>query len=226
MLKRLSFIIIIVSGMFLFLLGCTKDGQDTLAFIGDEKDMKTCYEIYPEEYFPTVIDNQLCEGRFPPDIVGEYEMNGSFVEGHYEYYDQTSHQYKPYPTGAYPALKSMYIIIEEQVNGMARIRFAFKRSNQSDYNDWYDTDAYIYGDVYSENSKDFLICFENIEGSGVCKYIRGNIIKGTIDESGILNIDTWSVIKDRDFTPPPVHGINDEGGYEHYHADFAARQNN
>lgn len=223
MLKRSSIIIGLVLGMVLFLLGCSKGSQDTLAFVGDESDMKSCYDIYPEEYFPQSISQTIRDGRFPPDIVGEYEMNGSFADGYYEYYDQYTHQYKPYPAGSYPASKSMYIIIEEQVNGMAKIKFAYKKNNT--YTKWYEAEAYIFGDVYSENNKnDFIICCDNVEAGGETNYYRGNIIKGTISDSGILNIDTWSVIKDKDPLTPVPRSLN-IGGYEHFHADLAVRKN-
>lgn len=220
MLKRSSIIISIVLGMFLFLLGCSKGSQETLAFIGDESDMKSCYEIYPEDYFPASISPKLREGRFPPDIEGEYEMNGTFVAGTYEYYNQQTHQYVPLPSHAYTP-KSMYIIIEEQVNGMAKISFSFKRNN--DYKEWYSSQAYIYGDVYSDNPNDFIICYENTQGTETCRYFRGNIISGTIGENGISNINTWSIIKDRDYAAL-VHGIYNVGGYEQYYANLAERK--
>ena len=221
MLKRSFAILSIVLGMVLFLLGCSKANHDTLAFVGDESGMKTCYQIYPEQYFPSEISQELTEGRFPPDLVGEYEMYGSFVDGYYEYYNQMTHQYVPVMPQAYPTHKTMYLIVEEQVNAMAKIKIAFKKNNY--YKDWYECDAYVYGNVYSENKKDFLICFENSEEAGVVTYYRGNIIKGTIEEDGIKNIDTWSVIKGRVFENL-FYGLYNEGGYEHYHADLAERK--
>lgn len=220
MLKRSTAILSIVMGMVIFLLGCSKANHETLAFIGDESNMKSCYEIYPENYFPNGISQELMEGRFPPDIVGEYEMNGDFVDGYYEYYNQFTHQYVKLPDAAFNP-KTMCIIIEDQVNGMAKIRFSFKKNN--DYKVWYETNAYIYGNVFSENSNDFMICFENTEGSGICEYYRGNIVKGRKDETGIVNIDTWSVIKDRNFSAL-VYGIYNVGGYEHYHANVANKK--
>lgn len=221
MLKRPLAILSIVLGVVAFLVGCSKDNHETLAFVGDESEMLTCYQIYPEQYFPNGISETIRDGKFPPDLVGQYEMVASFGDGTYEYYNQQSHQYVQLPQGAYTP-KSMYIIIEEQVNGMAKIKFAFKRNN--DYKDWYEADAYIYGDVFSEtNSNDFIICYENSQGTETCRYFRGNIIKGTIGEDGISNIHTWSIIKDREFASL-IHGIYNVGGYEHYHADLAVRK--
>ena len=218
--KRSSAILSIVLGMLLFLLGCSKSNHDTVAFVGDESDMKTCYELYPEQYFPNGISQDLKDGRFPPDLVGEYEMNGTCIDGNYEYYNQMTHQYVALPSMAYTP-KSMYIIIEEQVNGMAKIKFAFKKNNN--YKDWYESDAYIYGNVFSDNQNDFMICYENTQGTETVKYYRGNIITGTIGPDGITNIHTWSVIKDRDF-PSLIQGIYNVGGHEHYHADKAVRK--
>lgn len=218
--KRSSAILSIVLGMMIFLLGCSKANHETVAFVGTESDMKTCYQIYPEQYFPSEINRELAEGRFPPDLVGEYEMNGTCVDGTYEYYNQMTHQYVALPSTAYTP-KSMYIIIEEQVNGMARIRFAFKKNNN--YKDWYVADAYIYGDVFSDNPNSFMICYENTQGTETVKYHRGNIITGTVGQDGITNINTWSIIKDRD-CPSLIHGIYNIGGYEHYRADFAERK--
>lgn len=225
MLKRLSVILSLIVATLLFLAGCSKENHDSLAFVGDESDMKSCYDIYPEECFPSdvAIPIALRDGRFPPDIEGEYEMHGTFADGYYEYWDVSKNKYVPYPAGSYPLNKSMYIIIEGQVNGMAKIRFAFKKQN--DYKVWYETEAYVYGNVYSEDYKnDFIICFENVEAAGNTDYYRGNILKGTISDSGILNIETWSVIKDKKPFAPVPRSLN-VGGYEHYKADIANNNN-
>ncbi len=221
MLKRLFAILSVVLGTIMFLSGCSKDNHNTLAFIGDESNVKHYYQVYPENYFPNGISPKVKDGRFPPDLIGEYEMNASNGDGTYEYYNMQTQQYVQLPQMAYSP-KSMYIIIEDQVNGMAKIRFSFKRNN--DYKEWYEAEAYIYGDVYSENnSKDFMICYENIQGTDACRYFRGNIITGTIGENGISNIHTWSIIKEREFASL-IHGIYNVNGYEHYHADFAERK--
>ena len=182
--------------------------------------MKSCYEIYPEEYFPQSISLKVCDGRFPPDIEGEYEMVSPPGDGTYEFYMAAAGVYKPLTT--YPA-KSMYIIIEGQVNGRAKVRYSNKINNP-DYKEWTEVDAYIYGDVNSNNSdKDFIICYDNIVDAGDYEYYMGNIIKGTIDISGIYNIETWSVIKDRN-PDADLPGIYKVGGYKHYSAGFAERK--
>lgn len=218
--KRSFAILSLVLGVLLFLLGCSKGNNDTMALIGDESEMKSCYQIYPADYFPSSISQTVKDGRFPPDIVGEYEMNGTFVEGTYEYYNQITQQYVSLPPQAYTP-KSMYIIVEEQVNGMANIRFSFKRNN--DYKEWYTARAYIYGDVFSDNPDDFMICYENTQGTDICNYFRGNIISGTIGENGISNINTWTIIKDRNY-PSLIQGVYNIYGYEQYHADLAERK--
>ena len=173
--------------------------------------------IYPQQYFPTSeINQEVLNGRFPPDITGEYEMIGDFVDGYYEYYNQQTHQYQVLPSQAYPVSKTMYIIIENQVNGMAKIRFSLN-------GEWFDSNAYIFGDVYSYNNTDFVVLFENTQGTDAVKYFRGNILKGKISAEGIQNITTWSVIKDRQFSSL-VYGIYNLGGHEQYHADFAGRK--
>lgn len=222
MLKRTTVILCFVLGL-LFLLACSKSNHETLAFIGDESEMKTCYQIYPEQYFPNSISQDLFDGRFPPDLTGEYEMDGSFVDGYCEYYNQLTHQYVAYPPNAYPPRKSMYIIISEQVNGMAKIKFSVKRQNDGDYKDWYETSAYIYGNIYSDNNSEFVLCYDSNEDAGIIRYYYGNIIKGTIDVSGIKNIETWMIIKDRKFTSE-THGMMNVGGQMHYYADIAERQ--
>lgn len=210
---------IVIGIVLLFLVGCKKSTSDTIAFVGDEKDMMSCYDIYPKDYFP-YNDCNYDTLLFPPDVVGEYEMNGTFVDGTYEYYNQMTHQYVPLPPQAYTP-KSMYIIIEEQVNGMAKIRFSYKRNNA--YKEWYSAQAYIYGDVYSDNPNDFMICYENTQGTETCRYFRGNIIKGTIGENGIINISTWSIIKDREYASL-IQGIYNVYGYENYSATIAERK--
>lgn len=218
--RRLSVILSLFIATLLFMAGCSKGNHDSLAFVGDESDMRSCYDIYPQQYFPQGISQTLCEGRFPPDIEGEYEMNGTCVIGTYEYYNQVTQQYVQLPQQAYTP-KSMYIIIEGQVNGMANIRFSFKRNN--DYKDWYTAQAYIYGDVFSDHPNDFIICYENTQGTETCSYFRGNIITGTIGENGIANINTWSIIKDREFASL-IQGIYNVYGYEQYHANLAERK--
>lgn len=219
--KRSSAILSIVLVMIVFLLGCSKTNHETLAFVGTESDMKTCYQIYPEDHFPSQISQELMEGRFPPDIVGSYEMPGTLADAYYEYYNPASHQYIPYPEQMYQQMmhKSMYIIIEEQVNGMAKLSFSTKKSG--DYKNWHSVDTYIYGD--SHNNNDFVVCYEFTEEAGDFTYIRGNIIKGTITPEGIKNIHVWSIIKDR--TPkedkPMIYNYY---GYEHYSAEIAERK--
>ena len=201
--------------MVIFLLGCSKANHETIAFVGDESGMKSCYQIYPRQYFPyNYVDPDTL--FFPPDIVGEYEMNGEFVECTYEFYMGNS--YKPITT---MNAKTLYIIVKEQVNGMAKMRFATKKNGE--YSNWHDVDAFIYGNVHDNNSKDFIICYEFTEYAGDFTYDRGNIIKGTIEENGIRNIHSWSIIKDR--TPKEdKQMIFNYNGYEHYKADFAERK--
>lgn len=214
--KRYIAILSIIFGItLLFLVGCKKSNNDTIAFVGDEKDMKSCFDIYPAQYFPykTVDYDTL---MFPPDVEGTYEMNGEFVECTYEFYNGV--YYIPVPS---MSPKTIKIIIEEQVNGMAKLKFATKRNG--DYNNWHTVDAYIYGDVYAESgNRDFIICYEYMEHSGDFDYDRGNIIKGTISEAGINNIHVWSIIKDRDpkEDKPMIYNYY---GYEHYKADIAER---
>ncbi len=224
MFKRSLSLITVFCVMFLLLWGCSKSNHDTLAFVGDESDMKTCYEIYPEQYFPdpAAIPQKLKEGRFPPDIVGNYEMPGTLADAYYEYYNPASHQYIPYPQQIYQQMlnKSMYIIIEEQVNGMMKLSFSTKKSG--DYKNWYSVDAYVYGDWHG-NGNDFVACYEFTEEAGDFTYIRGNIIKGTITPEGIKNIDVWSIIKDRTPEEDKPMIIN-YYGYEHYSAEIAERK--
>lgn len=222
MTKRLSAILSVVLGTILFLLGCSKSNHETLAFVGDESDMKTCYEIYPEDYFPNAsISEEIRDGRFPPDIVGEYEINVEFVEGHYSWYKPSSQNYEDYPNSAYSKNKSVYIIIEEQVNGKAKIKFSTKKSG--DYKKWNEVDAYIYGDVYS-NKKDFVIYYEYTESAGEFSYIRGCMIKGAVENTGMSNIDMWSIIKGRapDGDYPQIYSLYSR---DQYHADFADKKN-
>lgn len=220
--KRLFAILSIVVGIVMFLLACSKSSHDTLAFVGDESDMKSSYDIYPKEYFP-YTDIFYDTLMFPPDITGEYEMTGTFVNGYYEYYNANTHQYVPYPSGAYPVSKAMNFIIEDQVNGMAIIKFRLK-NNDGNYQPWQESEAYIFGNVFAKNNnRDFLICFDSTEDpkNGVV-YYRGNILKGTITDTGIQNLERWSVIKDRNYSTLLPYTLN-VGGYEHYHADLVPR---
>lgn len=220
MFKRSLSLITVFSVMFLLLWGCSKSNHDTLAFVGDESDMKTCYQIYPEEYFPNVISPELREGCFPPDIVGEYEMRGHLVDESFAIYYPTTSQTIPFHQVQETFL---YIIIKDQINGMARIKIGAK--NNGDEYQWFDeTDAYLYGNVYKDGKK-FVLCYETLEDKENTPYkvTIGNIITGTIDTDGIKNVDYWYVFKQvtvsNSITPYPL-----EGGYAYYHADFAAKK--
>ncbi len=222
MLKRLFAILSVVLGTIMFLSGCSKDNHNTLAFIGDESEMKSCYEIYPQQYFPSEISDLLREGRFPPDIVGEYEMRC-----HKE--DESGAIYYPPTQQTMPlnneSVKSLCFIVENQINGMAKITIGLKNYGP-DYQ-WNDpTDVYIYGNVYDEdNSKMFMLCYQSIQGDDNTTYkiYNGNIITGTIDKDGIKNVDYWFVVKQVNVNNPSApYPI--EGSYAHYHADFAERK--
>ena len=217
----------------MLLLGCSKSGHNTIAFVGDESDVKHYYQVYPELYFPPSISQNLKDGLFPPDLTGEYEMIHATYDGTYAQYNQQTHQYEPSPQQLYDnmsRMKSMYIIIENQVNGMAKIRFSFKNSDNSDYVDWFEEYAYIYGNIYSDNNKEFMLCYENAEYAGdndegeEIIYYRGNIIKGTVDSQGIHDINYWSIIKDRSFEIPFQFAL-DLYGYLHAHHNLAIRKN-
>ena len=226
MFKRSLISITVSLGAFLLLWGCSKSSHDTLAFVGDESDMKTCYQIYPEDYFPTTISQDVRDGLFPPDLTGEYEMIHATYEGTYAMYNQQSHQYEPYPQAVYDNLsrvRSMYIVVEDQINGMAKIRFSLKMNDNFGYVDWYEADAYIYGNVYSDKKNDFVLFYENTENAGSAIYYRGNIIKGIVDSLGIHNINYWSIIKDRSFESE-FPGLQMQYGFEHAHHNLAIRK--
>lgn len=215
MLKRSTAILSVMLGLIL-LLGCSRSNHDSIAFVGDEIDMVSCYDLYPHDFFPyNTFDYDTL--MFPPDVVGEFEMNGDFVECTYEFYNGSYYQ----PVGVMSP-KTIKIIIEEQVNGMAILRFATKRNGE--YKNWHTVDAYIYGDVYAQSGKnDFIVCYEYWNNSGDYKYKMGNIIKGTISNEGINDINVWSIIKDRD-PKEDKRMIYNYNGYEHYKADFAERK--
>lgn len=227
MFRNSLIILTIAFGVALSLLwSCSKNNHDTIAFVGDESDMKEYYDIYPQQYFPeSEINQELKDGLFPPDMVGEYEVIHPEYSGTYKYYDQYSQEYVPYPQQAYTNLsrRSMYIKVEDQVNGMAKIKFSFKNNDDLDYKDWYEEDAYVYGNVYSENNNEFMLCYENTEYAGDAIYYRGNIIKGTVDSIGIHDIRIWSIIKKRSFKTE-FHGIMQVYGYEKAVKDLAIRR--
>ncbi len=223
--RNITIISVFIGIIILFLLGCKKGSNDTIAFVGTESGMVSCYDIYPQQYFPYAgcdYDTLL----FPPDVVGEYEMIHPTYSGTYEYYEQVSHQYKPYPSQTYATLsrRSMYIIIEDQVNGMAKIRFSFKKNDESNYKDWYEQDAYIYGNVYSDDKSNFILCYDNTEYAGNANYYRGNIIKGVVDTDGIHDIEVWSIIKERKFGGDEYQGLLQLYGYEHAVHNLAVRR--
>ena len=214
--RYIAILSVVIGIAMLFLVGCKKSSCDTIAFVGDESEMMSCYDIYPQQYFP-YHDQKYDSLVFPPDITGEYEMNSVFVECTYEFYNGS--YYFPI-TVMNP--KTVYIIIEEQVNAMAKIKFATKKNGK--YSNWHEADAYLYGDVFDESiGNDFLICYEYTENAGDFKYIRGEMIKGTIGQDGMSNIHRWSIIKNRSpkENKPMIYNYF---GYEHYRADVAPRQ--
>lgn len=214
MLKRSTAILSIVLGMMIFLLGCSKANHDTLAFVGDESDMKTCYQIYPEQYFPNEISQELREGHFPPDLVGEYEIKAHLVDASVNAYYPLNHMTVPIPQ---VDETSLYLTVTDQVNGMAKIAIDITNITSTER---YEADAYIYGDVYSDNGQKFMLCYETAEDKENTPYkiYIGNIITGTLDQGGIKDVDYWYVFKkvtvSSEYTPYPL-----EGSYVHYHAD-------
>ena len=118
---------------------------------------------------------------------------------------------------------SLYFIVKDQINGMARIKIGVK-NNSTEYQ-WFDeTDAYLYGNVYKDGQK-FMLCYETLEDKENTPYkvTIGNIITGTIDTDGIKDVDYWYVFKkvtvSNPITPYPL-----EGGFAYYHADLATKK--
>lgn len=208
----------------MFLQGCKKDNHDTIALIGDESYKSPIDTVYPKKYralwkslVPSCSDT-VYEGIFPPDMTGLYVMEGSYKGGNVKLYsfNVTTFTweyslYDQYPTPAYfnnlYGKEFLYLLIEEQNNGIAKLKFntSYKSPLEKpyDYDDWKSVDtAYIWG-----NGEDgsFTMCFShNITQDNGDVYNQGYVVNGRkkITDGNltdtITNMESWTVIKRRD----------------------------
>lgn len=204
----LCLVLLIVTLSF---FGCKKVNHDTIVALGSESYMKTIDRIYPKHYrdlwsqLAPSYDFPVHDGLFPPDITGEYLINGKFGGGN-EWISVYGVD-KPYPYDDDNTVqnKFIYISIKDQKNGIARVLYSmFNDIASNSYKPRYVADtAYIYGDGATG---EFTLCFDIREPSGDSgvEYYYGNFITGTLcqpdenhPEGGIANIRRWSLIKGR-----------------------------
>lgn len=240
MMKRSVAILTVVFGMVALLLtGCSKDNHDTIIHLGDESFKSPLDSIYPKQYrdlWKTVApscSDKVYEGIFPPDITGLYEMEGQYY-GSDEQINQGG-TYVPLVTPTtmgYYGKRYLYLLIEEQNNGVAKLKFKTKYQTPLpepyDYNDWNEIDtAYIWG--YGGDGA-FTLCFEcQIQQPGEKTYFDGFIVNGKVNQqnddtpTSISNMEFWTVIKRRnpDNDQP---GIMKVGGQNMYFSSLVVKK--
>lgn len=219
-------------------LGCKKSNHDTIVPLGNESYMKSIDRIYPKKYrdlWPQIApghETPVYDGILPPDITGEYLINGRFGGGNEWIYAGGDEKPYPYDDDYTVQNKYIYINIKDQKNGIARVLYSIY-NNPDGVKPRYVTDtAYIFGDG---NTGDFTLCFNVVEvpGDTGVEYYYGDFITGTLrqpdgnhPEGGIADIKRWSVIKGR----KDVEGVDYywlvDGQRFYYDADgFAERVN-
>lgn len=230
MLKRSSTILSVVIGIVALLLtGCSKDNHDTIIHLGDESFKSPLDSIYPKQYrdlWKTVApscSDKVYEGIFPPDITGLYEMEGQYYGSDEQIYQDGT--YEPLVTPTYMVhygKQYLYLLIEEQVNGIAKLKF--KKNYRTplnppyNYDEWYEIDtAYVWG---NGATGDFTLCFDCWITQLNKNYKNGFLINGKkkIQDDGtevIANMEFWTVIKKRN-PDEDQPGIMKVGGQNMY----------
>lgn len=212
MLKRSSAILSVIIGMVvLFLVGCSKDNHDTIIHVGDESIKSPLDTIYPKNYrdlwryvAPT-CSNTVYEGLFPPDITGLYEMAGDYRGSDEKIFLTDGYIDFITPDNLiYYGRKYLYLLIEEQVNGIAKLKFKTNYRNPINppynYDTWNEIDtAYVWG---NGATGDFTLCFDCWIAQGNKNYKNGFIVNGKkrVAQDGsesIANMEFWTVIKKR-----------------------------
>lgn len=237
--KRLFAILGIVFGIAsLSIVGCKKSNHDTIIHLGDESYKSPVETIYPKSYrdlwkdLASSCSDTVYEGIFPPDLTGLYEMEGSYRGGNEEIYQGTGYvNLVTTETMSYYGKKYLYLLIEEQNNGIAKLKFKtkFKTPINPPYNydDWNEIDTvYIWG-----NGVDgcFTMCFDCVIKQGTKYYNNGFVINGkktirdNIATDTLTNVEFWTVIKDRnpDSDQP---GIMKVGGQSMYFSDLVVKK--
>lgn len=231
---------ITVLGIMLLLFGCKKNSHDTIVHLGEESYKTPVDAIYPKNYrdlwrsLAQSCSDTIYNGIFPPDLYGLYEMEGTYSGGNEEIYQ--GNEYVSLVTSesmAYYGKKYLYLLVEEQVNGVAKLKFKTKYKTPLNppynYDDWNEVDSvYIWGD--GDNGC-FTMCFECGIKSGSKYYTNGFIVNGKkkirdgVDTDTIYNMEFWSVIKERD-PDSDQPGIMKVGGQCYYFSPMVVKKDN
>ena len=229
MLKRSSTILSVVIGIVaLFLVGCSKDGHDTIIHLGDESYKSPLDSIYPKRYrdlwktIASSCSDTVYDGLFPPDVTGLYEIEGLILGSDVEYTEGS-----PAPYSA-PQKRYYYFLIEDQINGIAKLKFCTRSlrplPKPYDYDSWYSIDTvYIWG---CGDEGLFSICFDNVFPTpSSVSYNQGFVFNGRISESNdnskqriVSDIEVWYVYKNRNQIQD-IPNIIKIGGQECYYAE-------
>ena len=206
--RRSTDIACIIIGMILAISGCKKDNHEAIIHIGDESYMKTVDQIYPIDYrnlWPSIYTNctdTVYDGLFPPDITGLYEIEGLFGGSNMEHFINGS-----YIPNAVSPKRYYYLLIEEQINGIAKLKIKTKNNKPLPrpfkFNEWYTIDtAYIFGYVDTLGGH-FSLSFNMFESAGDFSYSHGFIINANIPKANenqpksLTDVEVWNLIKAR-----------------------------
>lgn len=206
MLKRSIAILSVVIGMVvLLLISCSKNNHETIIHLGNESYKKPLDSIYPKKYrdlWKTVApscSDKVYEGIFPPDITGFYKMKGVCSGSDVEIFNGLEYIDLYSLSPSYYHKQYLYFMVEEQMNGIAKIKFVTRYSTPpTKPYEWNEAEAYISGNGANGC---FTITFEHwLDQPDGKRFFKAYIVNGQKDitnDTIIKNMEFWSVIKQR-----------------------------
>ena len=224
----------------MFLVGCKKSNHDTLVPLGQENYRLTIDDIYPETYrlqWPDIdnsghyhlspdntLDPPLDEGVFPPNLMGEFLIEGIRTGGNEIYHTQYNEE--PLYNVSFVDDMNIRLTILEQSNGMANIKLV--EYNSLGQNTIDTDDVYLFGDGKTGN---FTLCFNGtLPMSNVLTEYYAIIISGVFDYNieqndtiyGMRDVRYWHLVKDKSGMSPIYVKVGGQRAYKDVD-DFAER---
>lgn len=223
----------------LLFFGCKKSNHDTLVLLGEESYMKTIDEIYPLEYrlqWPTidqsgyysvsgdVLQPPLNEGVFPPNLMGEFLIEGVRTGGNELYHNG----YTDVPLYSVTQVDEMNISLKilEQRNGLAKI--SINEYNDHGENTINTDEVFLYG---NGATGEFTLFFDaTLPMNNVLTEYYAFIVSGVftyhIDQSdtiyGMSDVRCWHLVKEKQGTSPIYVNVGGQRVYKDKD-DFAIR---
>ena len=228
--------IAIFGAVLLLFAGCKKSNHDTLVPLGEENYMLTIDDIYPEAYrlqwpaidnsgyYSITSDNKLQppldEGVFPPNLMGEFLIEGVRTGGNEIYHTQYNEE--SLYNVAFVDDMNIRLTILDQSNGLAYINIV--EFNSLGQNTIATDDVYLFGDGKSGK---FTLCFNGtLPMSNVLTEYYAIIISGVfnykIENSdghsdtiyGMSDVRYWHLVKDKSGMSPIYVNIGGQRSYK------------